>query len=823
MLQYADVILPLPLDGTFTYTLPADMADRVGVGCRVIVPFGSRKFYTAIVLKLHDQKPEYPTKEVMELLDDQPLVTAEQLRLWQWMADYYLCTLGDIFKAALPSGLKLESESIVCLCEDWEGEEPFTPSEEKIWYALGIKAEQTLGNLQKETGIKSILPVVKGMLEKGAVTMKEELRRTYREKTVTCVRLAVPFSEERIRESLDSLSRSHRQADLFGYFLEMAAVSPALALQNPAVMNEVEKKVLLQTSGSSDAILRELCRKGILETYKKQVDRQLPGAFPPGMLMHPLSPAQQQAHDQIKEQWQTHNVCLLHGVTSSGKTEVYIHLMQEAIDQGRQVLFMLPEIVLTAQLTDRLRRVFGDRLGVYHSRYPDAERVELYKKMLSDAPYDIVVGVRSSIFLPFRRLGLLIIDEEHETSFKQQDPAPRYHARNTALVLAAQTGAKALLGTATPSLETYFNAQQGKYGFVELTTRYADVQLPSIEVVDAQEMRRKKLMTGMFSPQLLARIRLALSEHQQVILFQNRRGFAPVMECRECGWTPRCQKCDVSLTVHRNQHQLVCHYCGAVYAIPALCPCCEGQSLNHRGYGTERIEEQLKEILPEARIARMDLDTTQSRQGYEQIISDFQHYRTDILIGTQMVTKGLDFDRVSLVGILSADSMLSQPDFRAYERAFQLMEQVAGRAGRRGKQGHVILQTRDAGSDVVGQVVRHDYKAMYRQQLEERQLFLYPPYCRIFFVHMKHRDEAVVEHMSADMASLLRQVFGPDRVLGPDTPHVARVQLMFLRQLILKVELNLSMTAVRQRLRQLRSQILGMPQYRSAQLYFDVD
>ncbi|MBR0544213.1 MAG: primosomal protein N' [Bacteroidaceae bacterium] len=526
--------------------------------------------------------------------------------------------------------------------------------------------------------------------------------------------------------------------------------------------------------------------------------------------------------NSIDEQWKSHDVCLLHGVTSSGKTEIYIHLMMRALEEGKQVLFMLPEIVLTTQLTERLQRVFGSRLGVYHSRYPENQRVELYHKMLSDDPYDIVVGVRSSIFLPFKRLGLIIIDEEHETSFKQQDPAPRYHARNAALVMAKQAGAKTLLGSATPSMESYYNALNGKYGFVALKTRYAGLKLPSIEIVDVREMQRKKLMSGIFSAQLLAHIKNTLQQKKQVILFQNRRGYAPVLECKVCGWTPRCQSCDVSLTIHRGNRQMVCHYCGKTYDIPSVCPNCESRELSSRGYGTERIEEQLQTLIPEARIARMDLDTTRSRQNYEQILHDFEEGNTDILIGTQMVSKGLHFDRVSLVGILSADTMLSQPDFRSYERAFQLMEQVAGRAGRKGEAGHVILQTRDIENAIVRQVVCHNYEGMYAQQAEERELFRYPPFCRIIFIYIKHRDEKVVEILSSEFASLLRQVFN-DRVLGPDTPPVSRVQLMHIRKLILKLELSAPMSAVRQRIMALQEQILAMPKYRSAQIYYDVD
>lgn len=807
MPRYADVILPLPLQSAFTYALPSDCNPLPEIGSRVIVPFGSRKFYTAIVVRLHDETPSYPTKPISEVLDAKPAVLPEQLRLWEWTSDYYLCSMGDVFKAALPSGLKLESESTILLNEDWEAETPLTPSEEKVWRALGTKPEQTLLSLQKETGVKSILPVVKSLLEKGAVRMKEELRRTYKPKTITCVQLAEAYSSEaKQHEALDSLRRSPKQEALLSCFLSLGT--------------PIEKSKLLQEANCSDAILRELCQKGILETFAKPIERTK--ATHQEGDASPLTPIQQKAMESIEEQWKTHNVCLLHGVTSSGKTEIYIHLIQKAIKEGKQVLYMLPEIVLTTQLTERLRRVFGSRLGVYHSRYPDNERVELYQKMLSDKPYDIVVGVRSSLFLPFKRLGLLIIDEEHETSFKQQDPAPRYHARNTALVLAKQAGAKALLGSATPSLESYHNALIGKYGLVTLKTRFAGLSLPNIEVIDVQEMRRKKMMSGVFSPQLLVRIRKALEQKQQVILFQNRRGYAPVLECRECGWTPRCQSCDVSLTVHRGFRQMVCHYCGKTYNIPSVCPNCEGKDLSSRGYGTERIEEQLQAILPEARIARMDLDTTRSRQNYEQILHDFEEGNTDILIGTQMVTKGLHFDRVSLVGILSADTMLAQPDFRSYERAFQLMEQVAGRAGRKGSVGHVVLQTRDADGDIIKQVVAHDYEGMYARQAEERELFRYPPFCRVVFIYMKHRDEGVVERLSADFAELLRKVFG-ERVLGPDIPPVGRVQLMHIRKLILKMELTASMKAVRERLLALQSQILAMPQYRSAQVYYDVD
>ena len=473
-------------------------------------------------------------------------------------------------------------------------------------------------------------------------------------------------------------------------------------------------------------------------------------------------------------------------------------------------------------MTERLKRVFGDRLGVYHSRYPDAERVEVYRKMLSDKPYDIIVGVRSSIFLPFHNLGLVIVDEEHETSFKQQDPAPRYHARNAVLVLAAQMGAKTLLGTATPSLETYRNALTGKYGLVTLSTRYRDVQLPAIQVVDVKELRRKRLMYGPFSPRLVDLMREALRHRRQVILFQNRRGYSPVVECHVCGWTPRCEKCDVSLTYHQRLHRMVCHYCGTPYPVPLQCPNCESKEIRNVGYGTERIEDQLRNILPEARVARMDLDTTRSRMAYEQILQDFQQGKTDVLVGTQMVTKGLDFERVSVVGILDADGMLSQPDFRSHERAFQLMEQVAGRAGRKGGQGIVVLQTKDVNSPVVQQVVGHDYVGMYQAQMEERELFSYPPCCRLVSVYIKHRDERVLDALSRDMAQLARRTFG-DRVLGPDTPPIARVQMMYIRKVLVKIELSASISRTRDCLRQIQKYLLALPQYKSAQVYYDVD
>ena len=823
MAQFADVILPLPLEGTFTYSLPKSFSSLVQVGCRIIVPFGTAKYYSAVVTKLHDNIPPYSTKEAMELLDSSPIVTAKQLRLWEWIGDFYLCTIGDVYKAALPSGLKLESESSVMYNEEFIADNTLSPSEEKIIQALEEETVQTLSTLQRKTGIKNILPVVKRLLDKNAVRIKEEVKRTYKPKIATYVRLTDSyFDESRLNETLTQLKRSAKQADLLLKYASLSGLSAALALQNYQLLKEITKQELLEYATCTPTILKALCQKGILEQYQKPIGRLAKQNLPAELIMHPLSDDQEKAKNQIKEAWKYMDVCLLHGVTSSGKTEVYIHLIKEVIEEGKQVLFMLPEIVLTAQLTERLRRVFGDRLGVYHSRYPDAERVEVYQKMLSEKPFDIIVGVRSSVFLPFRNLGLIIIDEEHETSFKQQDPAPRYQARNVAMMLAKAAKAKTLLGSATPSLESYYNAKTGKYGLVELHKRYGDVQLPQIEVVDMREMARKKMMNGPFTPQLIERIREALQQNKQVILFQNRRGYAPMMECKTCGWVPRCQKCDVSLTLHRNMRQLTCHYCGATYPIPSKCPNCEEQNLLTKGYGTERIEDCIQNIFPTARIARMDLDTTRSRLHYEQIISDFQHLKTDILVGTQMVTKGLDFERVSVVGILNASTMLNQPDFRSYERAFQMMEQVAGRAGRKDEQGYVVLQTQDTDASAVKQVVQHDYTAMYEEQIKERKLFNYPPYCRLIYVYMKHRDDRVLDNLSRDYADLLRKVFG-QRILGPDTPPIAKVQMMYIRKIIVKVELTASIAEARKRLREIQRYIIGLPQYKSALIYYDVD
>ncbi len=823
MPRYAHVILPLPLAEKFTYALPAPMMEKVQVGCRVIVPFGSRKMYAAVVVALTDEAPagNFEVKQVLELMDAHPVVTPMQLRLWQWIADYYLCTMGDVLKAAMPSGMKLESESVVVLNVDNDNEQQLSANEEVLLSALEQKAEQKVSELQKLL-TSNVLPVVKRLLDKGIVVMKEEVKRTYRAKTVSCVRLTEEyFDEAKLEQAIKEMKQARKQQEMLDAYFLLSRTDVALKLRNRQMLVEVERSTLLE-KGGNPTLLRALKERGILETYDKAVTRLGTDTLPQELVLHPLSAAQQCALDEINKGFQSHNVVLLQGVTGSGKTEVYIHLIRETLKRGGQVLYLLPEIVLTAQLVERLHRVFGSRLGVYHSKYPDAERVEVWQKQLSDEPYDIIVGVRSSVFLPFNNLQLVIVDEEHESSFKQQEPAPRYHGRSVALVLAQMAGAKALLGTATPSIESYYLAQTGKYAMVHLAERYSQVQLPEIVVADVKELRRKKEMKGYFSPQLLRAMYNALQRKEQIILFQNRRGYAPHVECHTCGWTPRCEHCDVSLTYHKGSNHLTCHYCGAVYPMPQRCPNCEGTELYNVGYGTERIQDEIQEKFPQARVARMDLDTTRSRQAYEQIIADFQRGQTDILVGTQMVTKGLDFERVSVVGILSADSMLNIPDFRSYERAFQMMVQVAGRAGRRQSRGLVVLQTRDAENPVIAQVCANDYEAMYRGQIEERRLFNYPPVSRVVYVYLKHKDQRVVSSLATEMATYLRRIFG-QRVLGPDTPSVGRVQTFYIRKLVLKIEATASMHDARQRLRQVQAYLLQQPAYKGALVYYDAD
>ena len=642
-------------------------------------------------------------------------------------------------------------------------------------------------------------------------------------KTEVYVALSDNFQNDKaLAIALDMLKNATQQLKAFTHFLHLSHWDTIENNLTQMPVAEITRVELMNVSGASSAIIKALINRGLLREYHKEVGRLNNSDTEPSEKPKPLSQAQQEAYNNIVFQFLKKRVVLLHGVTSSGKTEVYIHLINKALKEKKQVLYLLPEIALTVQMTSRLKRVFGNKLGIYHSRYSDSERVEIWKKQLSTSPYEVILGARSAVFLPFQRLGLVIIDEEHEGSFKQQDPAPRYHARSAAIMLASYYGAQTLLGTATPSTESFFNAQTGKYGLVQLQTRYKDIALPEIKVVDVRDLRRRKMMNGPFSPALLSSVRTALEHGEQVILFQNRRGFAPMVECHTCGWVPKCDNCDVSLTLHKNMNQLSCHYCGFTYAVPSQCPNCNETNLRGRGYGTEKVEDLFEQLFPDAKIARMDLDTTRTKNAYERIIQDFSLGKTNVLIGTQMVTKGLDFDKVSVVGILNADAMLNYPDFRAYEQAFTMMAQVSGRAGRKGKRGLVLLQTTSPELPVIGQVVRNDYQAFYTDLLEERRLFKYPPFYRLVYIYLKHSKEQVAETAGIELGSRLRQFFS-DRLLGPDKPAVARIKSLHIRKLVLKLEPSLSGEQVRQCLHYAHKEMMKDKKYATLHVFYDVD
>lgn len=758
-MTYTEVILPLPLESTFTYAVPETLQAKVTAGVRVQVPLGKSKTYTALTVcsphSLPDGLDADKIKAILQVLDDEPVLLPDQLKLWQWISDYYLSPIGDVMKAALPPGLKSDD--------------------------------------------------------------------AYRPRVETYVGLTEALRDSRRQHiALLTLARAPRQREALQAYLSMShwgATADGATTPHPV---EVTRDELINECHCTTATIKQLTDRGMLYLYDKEVGRLNTGGLPHPERIKPLTQPQSDAYNQILMQMMRRDVVLLHGVTSSGKTEIYIHLIEKTLAEGRQVLYLLPEIALTVQTTSRLRTVFGDRLGIYHSKYSDAERVEIWRKQLSEHPYDIILGARSAVFLPFQRLGLVIIDEEHETSFKQQDPAPRYHARSAAIMLAAMQGAKTLLGSATPSAESLYNAAIGKYGLVRLSTRYAGMELPKIEVVDIKDLRHRKLMKGPLSPPLIKAVREALEQGRQAILFQNRRGFAPMMECKVCGWVPKCKNCDVTLTLHKRIDRLTCHYCGFTHPVPAACPNCGSTELSGRGYGTEKIEDVISELFPEARVARMDLDTTRSRNAYSRIIGEFSAGKTNILVGTQMISKGLDFDKVSVVGILDADSMLNYPDFRAHEHAFMMMSQVAGRAGRKGRRGLVMLQTRSPEEAVIRQVTTHDGDTFFHDLLEERRAFHYPPFCHLVYVFLRHRQEPTVEMAAQELGARLRQWFG-DRVLGPDKPVVARVKAMTIRKMVLKLENGLDQKKAKRYLRLAYQQMMEDRRYGQLQIYYDVD
>lgn len=760
-MTYVDVILPLGIEGLYTYSVPAEEEGNVQPFFRIKVPV-STKTYTALIVRVHDSEPVgVKVRDIIAVIDKAPAILDRQYRLWSWIADYYMSPIGDVYRCALPNGLKTEGH--------------YRPRME-TYVGLNVRC----GN-------------------------------------ATAIHLA-----------LNSLVRAPKQLEVFNSYLSLSHWDEMEEGQSVEDMGtsiaHVSRDELMNDTHCNVSIINALCERGLLTTYEREVGRLNNEAEPHPENVRPLSEAQQEAFDSIYTQWEKHDVCLLHGVTSSGKTEIYISMIQKALDEGKQVLYLLPEIALTVQITQRLQRVFGNRLGIYHSKYSDAERVEIWQKQLSDNPYDVILGARSAVFLPFKRLGLVIVDEEHETSFKQMEPAPRYHGRSVAIVLAKMYGAKVLLGTATPSFETYYNAlgERHIYGYVRLDKRYKDLQLPEVKVVDVKDLRRRKIMRGLLSPDLSIAISNALKAGEQVILFQNRRGFSPVIECHDCGWSPKCPNCDISLTYHKNMNNLSCHYCGYTMRMPSECPDCHNMELKDRGFGTEKIEDIIRDEFPEARIARMDLDTTRTRNAYERIISEFSSNKTNLLIGTQMVTKGLDFDKVSVVGILSADSMLNQPDFRAWEHAFMMITQVAGRAGRKGRRGTVILQTNNPTLPIIKQVVENNYTGFFHALSEERSMFRYPPFTRLIYIYLKHRDNRTVESAGIEIASRLRQSFA-HRVLGPDKPAVARIKTLYIRKVVLKLELNLPLAQVRTAIKNATAQMMQDQRYKSLIVYYDVD
>ncbi|MCQ2334321.1 MAG: primosomal protein N' [Paludibacteraceae bacterium] len=806
---FIDVILPLAVAQTYTYRVPDASPVSVQVGMRVLVPFGKRKVHTAIVCSIRTDIVTPPEggiiKDIFCFLENVPLVTPHQLRLWQWISQYYMCTLGEVMRAALPTALKPESETKVMLNPDFHATMALPQLQQHLLDVLSDGKPKNIDEITRLLDIRTALPSINVLLDMGAICVEEHVEERYAPKTQHVIRLVADFQMP--------TNLTDKQQTLLRTFVE-------------AEEETLPRHELLKRSGCSAAILKALVDKGVFVDEIEQISRLQPLCQTSFSALHPLNDAQQTALDEIHHSFLTHNTTLLHGVTSSGKTEVYMHLIQEAIDRGQQVLYLVPEIALTTQLTDRLRRVFGDRLGVYHSKFSDQERVEIYRDVLFQQHYDVIIGVRSSLFLPFSRLGLIIMDEEHDASYKQQDPAPRYHARSVAIMLASYFGAKTLLGTATPAVETYFNAQQGKFGLVTLTQRYRGLSLPTIQLVDIKEHRRRKQMIGHFSAQLVDSMRVELGKGKQVIIFQNRRGYANYVECRSCGYVPKCVNCDVSLTEHRFSRTLSCHYCGYTIPIPAVCPNCEqSQSFVDSGFGTEMIEDEVKQLFPDARVARMDLDTTRSKYGHQRLIQQFANHEIDVLIGTQMVTKGLHFDDVSMVAVLRAGGLLNQPDFRAYERAYQMLEQVAGRAGRSGQDdevGKVIIQANDAENRLYQQVCEHDYMSLYMDQLQERDMFHYPPFQRIICINLRHHELSRLETAARTLDERLKQVFGV-RVGNVIVPAIARVQNQYHRQIMLKIERTANYEAAKRLLQQQIDYVLSLPNCKGTTIQPDID
>lgn len=815
---YAEIILPLPLDTTFTYAIPVEMESSVRVGYRVIVPFGRKKYYTGIVRALTNIAPDgFETKEIAVALDNYPIVRHPQLKLWEWVAEYYMCAVGDVYKAAVPSGLKVESETYVEVNPDYEPADdmPLDDREALVVSLLGEEKCMAVSAIAREITVKNLAALITRMIDRGILVISEKIVERYRAVKQTVVVPAYDMSS--VAEAFALVKGAKKQETLLLTLTELSGVN-----RKGEQVKEVNRKMLLDRAGVTSAVLGAVVKKGLARLEKREINRFKFEGKPSGSLPL-LTQTQMKACDEITTLWRDKPTVLLHGVTSSGKTEIYAHLIDAALSRGEQVLYLVPEIALTTQLTRRLQNIFGNSIVVYHSKFSDNERVDIWKNMLSEQEPRVILGARSSLFLPFGRLGLVIVDEEHEASYKQSDPAPRYNARDTALVLASMHGAKALLGSATPSVETYYKAVNGKFGLVTLTTRYNELPLPPIRIVDMKRARQKGEVNGPLSLDAVRSINGAVGASRQAILFRNRRGFAPMVRCKQCAWVPKCQFCDVSLTYHNHSRQLVCHYCGAVYELPDLCPQCHQPAIEVIGYGTERVEGEIESVFPASKVLRMDLDTTRNKDGYESIIDAFSSGKADILVGTQMVTKGLDFRSVSSVVVINADELINIPDFKASERAFNMLEQVSGRAGR-GEVGdsEVIIQTYTPDHPILQFVAGHSYTAFYEHEIEERKRYLYPPFTRIIYIYLKHADAGVLQQFSNAYAQMLASQLGR-RVSGPDQPRVTRVKSLYIQKIMIKVEVGASLAKLRGVLKDTYVRMAKNPAIKNSQVYYDVD
>lgn len=820
-MTYAEVLLPLPLTGFFTYKVPDMMAEAIRPGCRVVVPFGRTKFYTGIVAGLTPRRPEgFETKEISQLLDSEPIVRHPQMKFWEWIADYYLCSAGEVFRAAVPAGLKLESETVVEVNPDFEEDPGDRLSERDLLVMNAVRRvpkKATLAAVARETGFRNTSAIVARLVERDALMVSENLVERYKTRKIEMVEMAIERGDSAaLHAAFDSVKGAPKQEKALLTLIELSGF-----MRQGSDLCEVTRADLLDRSGVTSPIIIALENKGIVRRRKKEVSRFAP-VSKATMPMPELTDSQREARDAIIKSWGEKDITLLHGVTSSGKTEVYISLIDRMLRSGRQVLYLVPEIALTTQLTTRLQRVFGPKVIIYHSRFSDSERVELWRRLLTTHEPLVVLGARSALFMPFASLGLIIVDEEHESSFKQQDPAPRYNARDAAMVLAGMHGAKTLLGSATPAVDTYYKALTGRFGLVSLTERYGGSELPRVEIVDMAKARKKREVSGAFSLQLRRLINDAASADRQTILFLNRRGFAPMARCKMCGYVPKCENCDVSLTYHHGIDRLVCHYCGTPYDLPRVCPACREPGLEIIGYGTERIEEEIAASFPDIPVARLDRDTTRNKDDYERIIDEFSAGKDKMLVGTQMVTKGLDFGRVSVVGVINADATINQPDFRSAERAFNMLEQVAGRAGRRGDDGVVAIQTYTPSHPLFGFLVRHDYVGFYNHEIEERRLYNYPPFTRIINIYLKHREQGRLHVLAGAYGRRLRELFG-NRVFGPEEPHVARIKQMHIMRIMIKIETEASMKKVKHILRETYLEMDAARALNGAQVYYDVD